>query len=359
VLERLPARTALQLREVRTLDAALARAPGDPAAAVALATAYLRASRVEGDPRFLGYAQAALTPWWADPAAPTSVLVLRATIRQSRHEFDAAAADLDRVLQRDPRHAQALFTRATILTVQGKHDAARVDCRRLAGLVPTVYATACVAAIDAVTGHAAAAYDAVSRSLATAPRVDATQRVWAETLLGEIAHRRGDPAAEAHFRAALAAAEPDFYLLAAYSDWLLDRGRAADVLPLLADATRVDTLFLRRALAQRALRRPDADASTEILRARFEASRARGDAVHQREDARLELSLRGDAKAALQLARANWQVQREPADLRILAEAAVAAGDAAALATVNAWLAETGFEDAALAALPGVKAAAK
>ena len=75
-----------------------------------MATAYIRASRVEGDPRFLGYAQAALGPWWTQPAAPTTVLVLRATIRQSRHEFDAAVADLDRVLQRDPKHAQALLT---------------------------------------------------------------------------------------------------------------------------------------------------------------------------------------------------------------------------------------------------------
>ncbi len=84
-------RSAPQFRELKPLQAAGGAAPNDPAPAIALATAYVRASRAEGDPRFLGYAQAALAPWWKDPEAPTAVLMLRATILQSRHEFDAAA----------------------------------------------------------------------------------------------------------------------------------------------------------------------------------------------------------------------------------------------------------------------------
>ena len=189
--------------------------------------------------------------------------------------------------------------------------------------------------------------------------MDATQRVWAETLLGEIAHRRGDRAADAHFRAALAIDGTDLYLLAAYSDWLLDEGRAAEVNALLANATRVDPLLLRLALAQKALRRPEAAASIATLQARFDASRARGDTVHQRENARFELFLLGNAPAALALARDDWQVQREPADVRILAEAAAAAGDAAALDAVQRWIAETGFEYAAVSVLVRSREAAR
>jgi tetratricopeptide (TPR) repeat protein len=351
VLERLPSRSTPQFRELRLRQAEAAKSPRDLPAALALATAYIRASRVEGDPRFLGYAQATLGPWWADPAAPTAVLVLRATILQSRHEFDAAVADLDRVLQRDPRHAQALLTRATILTVQGKYAAARADCERLVGLVPPTYPVICRSSIDSVTGTAAAAYDAVQRALATSPRVDATQRVWGQTLLGEIAHRRGDRAASAHFLAALAIDGKDLYLLAAYSDWLLDQGRARDVIALLETETRIDPLLLRLALAQKALQRPEAAASIATLQARFDASRTRGDTVHQRENARFELFLRADPGAAIALARNDWTVQREPADVRILAEAAVAAEDAAALDVVKKWIAETGFDDAAVTAL--------
>jgi len=354
VLEHLPGRNTAQFRELKSLQAAAAQAPNDLTRAAALATGYIRASRLEGDPRFLGYAQAALAPWWKDPAAPTAVLILRATILQSSHQFDAAVANLNTVLQRAPRNAQALLTRATVLTVQGKYSPAREDCTRLFGIAPEIYAVICATAIDGVTGKASAAYASLQRTLLALPHVDGAAAVWGQTLLGEIAHRHGDSAAEGHFRAALSAGDKDLYLLGAYCDWLLDQGRAAEVIPLLQNETRVDPLLLRLALAQQALKRPEAAASIETLRARFEASHARGDTVHQRENARFELFLRGDPRSALPYAVANWQVQREPADLRILAEAAAAANDAAALETVRRWLTETGLEYEAVAALVGI-----
>ena len=72
--------------------------------------------------------------------------------------------------------------------------------------------------------------------------------------------------------------------------------------------------------------------------------------MHRREEARFRLDVQGDASAAVALARANWSVQREPADLRILIEAARAADDAGALAMAAAWIAVNRLEDAALAA---------
>lgn len=351
VLERLPGRATPQFRELKSLQTTAAQAPNDLARATALATAYVRASRVEGDPRFLGYAQAALAPWWKNPTAPTRVLVLRATILQSSHQFKSALADLDRVLEREPGNAQALLTRATVLTVQGRYADARGDCARIRGAAPEIYATICIAAIDSVTGKAAAANDTLRRALSDAPNVGGAAKVWGLTLLGEIAHRRGDPEAEGHFRAALAMDGKDLYLMGAYCDWLLDERRYAEVIALIQNETRVDPLLLRLALAQQASKRPEAVPSIETLRARFDASHLRGDTVHQRENARFELFLRGDAKAALAYALANWDVQREPADLLLLAEAAAAARDAAALGVVRLWLADTGLDYPAVAAL--------
>jgi len=351
VLERLPSRSAAPFRELKALQAAAAKAPSELAPAIALANAYVRASRVEGDPRFLGYAQAALARWWKDPQAPTPVLVLRATILQSNHEFDAAVLDLGTVLQREPANAQALLTRATVLTVQGKFGPARADCRRLAAAAPSIYAVICSAAIDAMTGNATGAYDAVRSALRSTPRIDAAARNWAETLLGEIAQRRDDPAAEAHFKAALAADDTDLYALAAYADWLLDQRRAADAATLLKDRARVDILLLRLGLAQHTLQSAEAANSIQTLRARFDASHARGDTVHLRENARFELWLNGDAKSALRYAIDNQKVQREAADLRILAEAAAAANDAAALDMVRRWLDDTRVEYPAVAAI--------
>jgi uncharacterized protein (TIGR02996 family) len=343
VLERLPDRSTPQYRELRRLQAAAAAEPGNVDAATALARACYRISRSEGDPRFLGYAQAALRPWWKDAQAPTAVLVERATILQSNHEFESALADLDTAIARQPRHAPALLVRATVLAVQGRYTEARADCRRLQGLVREPYAVACAAGIDAVSGNARPASAALRAQAAT---LDTTPdaRAWIESLLGEIAQRLEEPAAEAHFRTALAADPRDLYTRGAYADWLLDHGRAADVVPLLQDHARVDALLLRLALALKALRRPEAESSVAALRARFEASRARGDTVHRREEARFRLQLEGNPDAALRLAKENWSVQREPADLRILAEAARATGDAPARDTVRQWLEATGLE---------------
>ena len=356
VLERLAERNTPQYRELKALQAALAQAPGHVSRATALAAAYIRIARQEGDPRYLGYAQSALAPWWRDPNAPTPVLVLRATIRQSLHDFDAAVTDLGTALRREPRNAQALLTRATVLTVQGKYADARADCTALAQAASAIYVVICVAAIDSVTGKARAAADSLVGALSTLPRVDAASRAYAETTLGEIAHRLGDAAAHAHFVAALQADPRDLYLIAAFSDWLLDQGRPADVVPLVIRETRVDPLLLRLGLAQQALQRPEAATTIAALRARFDASRARGDTVHRREEARFLLHLDRNPVGALSLARDNWRVQREPADLRILAQAAAATGDADALASVRRWLAETGLEYSAVAEQVGATA---
>ena len=88
---------------------------------------------------------------------------------------------------------------------------------------------------------------------------------------------------------------------------------------------RADPLLLRYALALQAQHSKELPAQVEQLRDRFAASRLRGDRVHLREEARFTLHLLNAPQAALKLAQENWQVQKEPADVRILLEAALAA----------------------------------
>ncbi len=118
---------------------------------------------------------------------------------------------------------------------------------------------------------------------------------------------------------------------------------------------RNDALLLRYALALKMQEASEAQANIEALRQRFAAAATRGDSAHQREQARYELHLLSDPKQALRTALSNWKVQKEPADLRILLEAAVAAGDSQAMALAIAWIDRTHFEDQALAVM--VKAA--
>jgi hypothetical protein len=88
-------------------------------------------------------------------------------------------------------------------------------------------------------------------------------------------------------------------------------------------------------------------ADVKELAARFDAAALRGDTVHQREQARFELMLRRDAPTALALAKKNWAIQKEPADIRIYLEAAVMARDAGAAKPVVDWVTQHRIEDVA------------
>ena len=66
---------------------------------------------------------------------------------------------------------------------------------------------------------------------------------------------------------------------------------------------------------------------------------------------RFPLTLLKQPQAACVLAQANWAVQREPQDARVLLEAALAARDVAAAAPVRAWMRTAKVEDVTLTAL--------
>jgi predicted Zn-dependent protease len=330
VLERLPEKLDPSLKALKRMRAALAADPRNLELASAYARRAIEASRASGDPRFLGAAQAALAPWWTEADAPSAALLLRATIRQSQHDFDAALTDLDRVIARTG-DGQAVLTRATVLTVQGRYAAARADCARLARRTSALVVATCDAGPASLADDADMAYRRLMLQLAREGD-DPGVRAWALTLAGEIAARRGDAtAAETHFTAARALDPHDAYLKAAYADFLLDEDRAAEVVALLDDDMRNDALLLRLTLAEQRLPQRAAlfAQHRDDLAQRFEAARRRGDVVHRREEARYRLLLVGDAAGALALARDNWAVQREPADLRILADAALALGGSA------------------------------
>ena len=352
VIETLPRRGDPVQQELRRLRAQLNAQPGDVALATSLARRYIALGRSETDPRYLGYAQAALAPWWQQAAPPPAVRLLRATLLQSTHQFPAALADLKGVLAVEPKNAQAWLTLATVQTVQGDYANATASCARLSSLSTELITVTCIAQVGALTGRAQPSENLLAltleRSGATAPEL----HVWVLTLLAEMAQRRdAATAAEARFQQALALSPNDSYLLGAYADFLLEQKRPSRVAALLADQTRIDALLLRRALALQQQGQTTAlAADVTELAARFDAAMLRGDTVHQREQARFEL-LRRNPAYALRLARQNWAVQKEPADVHIYLEAALQAGDRAAAQPVIDWLATHKMEDAAASRL--------
>lgn len=343
VVERLPLRAGdAGAREASRLRAAMTATPNDPAPAADLAQHYFDLAMERGDPRYVGYAEAVVARF-SDPL-PAGLRFVRGLSRQYRHDFAGALDDFAATLVLDPEFAAAHAWRGAIFLVQADYAAAHKECDALQRLGRSALAGGCLGLAQAYGGRLKAAYATLSHALGATR--DPDTRLWLLTRLGEVAAWSGQrDLAERHYRAALGIGRDDGYLLAAWSDFLLDGGRAAEVGKLLAGWEASDTLLLRLAEAEAALKSPRAARLAQMLDDRFAAAKARGDTTHRAEEARHHLRLRADAARAVRLAAENYRVQREPRDARILLESAIAAGDSAAAQPALDWLRSSGFED--------------
>jgi hypothetical protein len=349
VLERLPSRPGDPVqRELQALRARHAANPGDAGAAFDLARRYFNLALDSGDPRYVGYGEAALAAWRAVPYAqvPADILVMRAQLVQYRHQFTQALALLDAAVQQDPGHRRARAWRAAVNMVLARYDAVREDCGRLREEGEKLLAAGCTAYLDATLGKARQAYDMLRAALASEPEARPTLRFWTLTVLAEIARRGGDnAAAEAHYRAALALDDSDQYVLAALAELLGQQQRWGEIVSLLRKWDRSDVLALSLARAERALGRPEAEARVAALRARFADAALRSDTSNAQDEAWFRLELEPDPKAALALALTNWSMQKEPRDAELVLQASLANRDRAAARPVLDWMAGTGIED--------------
>ena len=365
VVEHLPARltgTPRLLRDVIGPSNGVAAAtPSDvranPASAAARARGLLDEARDRGDPRYAGYAMAALAPWRDDAGAPPAIAILFATLAQYQHDFDGSRRMLDAVLARDPGNPQATLILATIARVQGRYDDSDARCREVR---LRLYQAACLAENMALRGQVDEGRRVVNGLLAL-PDVQSPAgegvRQWLTTTLAELEERAGnDAAADAAFRAALALGR-DSYLTLDYVDFLVAQGRDGEAEALLVKEPRPygDGVLLRLAIAQKDAKKPTAAELANELRGRFEAAKERGDAIsiHGRELARSMAVVQGDAKGAVVVARENLAIQKEPADFLVMAEAARAAGDRDALREVAAQAKAIGLVDKRLRAMVG------
>ena len=317
--------------------------------ALPLAQFDISRARATGDLRFLGYAEAVLSPWMAQAVVPPQVLILHATILQSRHAFNASLLELDRALKARPDDAQGWLTRATVLRVLGRYEEAMLSCQRMAAGADPAVTGICIQSLRGLTGHLQSAYadlTAIS-SQDLAPEA----RAWRYSELGEMAARLGNDAAAEHwFRAGLQAAPQDFYIRSACADVLLRQGRAAETLQLLSGYESVEPMLLRVAIAHSELGDGAGLQANNQLSAAFDVEERRGDAVHRREQARFLLDIVKRPADALTAAQENWKEQREPDDLLILLRAARALHRPEAAGDAERFLKQTGLEDSRLAA---------
>ena len=359
ILERLPmrptdasARTLAQLRAEVLLSAK--ENPADPSAATRLAEHYFDLAMASGDPRYVGYADAVIKPF--AQAKSAALLGMRGQLQQYRHHFQEALDDFDAALQLDPQFASANAWRGAVFLVQAKYPEAQKECAALLALGRANLYGGCQGLALAYGGQMEAGFTLLKNTL------DATEvagnRLWLLTRMAEVATWRGQAQdAENYYVEALALQLDDGYLLAAWADFLLDQQRPAEVVTWLTQWNASDGLLLRLAIAQTQLKLKTAAAHVQTLDDRFAAAKLRGDTTHLAEEARFQLQLRGNASVATRLAAANYAVQREPRDARVLLEAALAAGDGAAAQPARDWLKTSRFEDAHLRQLGQATAA--
>jgi len=315
--------------------------------AIPLAQFYIQQSRLSGDLRYLGYAEAVLAPWAKQSPPVPDVLVLQATLQQSRHEFSVSLRTLERALTVRPNDPQALLIRATVLRVLGRYPEAGAACEQFAHLVEPRLGALCIQSLRGLNGELESAYAALTQ---VSPQGWLnSEKSWLYSELGEMAVRLGlDAEAQRWYQRDLDLVPTDFYVRAAYADLLLRQARSGEALALLQGHESFEPLLLRIAIAQRQLHDPRQAQSSARLRAAFAAETQRGEAVHRREQARFLLEVEDQPALSLAAAIENWAVQREPDDVLVLVNAAKAAGNPAAAEPALDFVRTQGLRDVRL-----------
>ena len=344
VLETVPA--AAQIAALEAMRRRLATRPDDLQSALTLAHGYLTLGRATGDPRLVSYTEATLAPWLAAQPRNAAVLTLQAAALQYLHQFNAALALLDRATAIEPLNAEAWLMKATILQVQGRLQPAREACRPLLRAAGQLIALTCVTSVNSLSGELRQSQAALRSAFTNDPAISVGTRAWILTVLADMATRAGDAdQAERDLRLAWQLTPQDAFVQASYADLLLAQQRYAQVLQLLRGMEQQDNLLLRLAIAGTRLNVPQAAGWSREFQARYESARRAGDTTHLREQARFLLEVRDDSAAALLLARQNWNVQREPADIQLFVRTALADHDLQLARPALDWVSHAGYED--------------
>jgi predicted Zn-dependent protease len=357
VVERLPlSATDPSARRLQSLRKQLEAKPDDVALRIEIARRYFDLSMAQGDPRYVGYASAALAPLdKAAPASNSAYWQIKGMLQQYSHNFDGALASLDKASLADPKSPDPMAWRSAIHMVQANYPKAQAECDALKPLTTPLFATGCSQYVLAHSGGAAglqSAFDTLNAAVKAESNAAPELMLWELTRLAEMAIRlkRFDEA-DAYFQRALKLGVTDQFLLGAYADFLLQQKKPEAVITLLADWERSDILLLRLALAGKATNHKKAADWASSLRDRFTEAAKRGDRLHEQEAARFELDIENNPKKALTLAANNYKLQKEPRDAEVLMRTALAAKDAVAAKPALTWFKQYKYEDAQLADL--------
>ncbi len=340
------------LKRLASLEATLRDDPDNVARIYDLTEAYIAIGRRSGEPRYFGRAEALLTAHLRATSAPVELRLQLADILQYRHEYEHALDQISIALEQDRGNTRAHLMRAAIWQASGRFGDARAECGSVLAAGESVTGSVCLAQVMGMTGQIGRARALLARLSAFSSPSLPPYASWMLTALADLEERSGDSAgAEGSLRRAVALDPDDYYARFALADLLLARKRWSEVEPVLRGIPRTESVLMRLAESQAGLHVGEPNPYLVTLVDRLDAARARGERIHARDLARVQLRLLQNATAALQAARENWAQQREPADARLLVESGLAAQDRSVIAEVIEWRHRTSYQDATLDAL--------
>jgi predicted Zn-dependent protease len=333
--------------EVKRLKTILFINQNDPELAFKAASKFIQIGKAESDPRYFGYAESIVNKWIERDSENLDWYVLRATISQYNHKFNKALKDLDFVLKKDKENPQACLIKSNLLCTQGEYLESKRYCLPLLRSAGEIIAIGCASYSSGLNGSAERSLillEGISPRLLKSP---VEEKVWILSLKADLAQRLDKKElAEKYFNQAVILKPNDSFLLSNYADFLLHEQKLDKVINLLKDRTNNDGLLLRLAIAEKEKGLiKESKLHSEELGIRFIEQKLRKDFVHHREEAIYYLKLLDDPVKSLELAKENWQIQKEPIDVRILLESALKRKDKDSIKEVESFLTKTKLED--------------
>ena len=119
----------------------------------------------QGDPRYVGYASAAIGPLAQSATGDARYWLVRGLIQQYSHDFAGALQSLEKASELDPQSPEPIAWRAAIHMVQARYREALSECTQLVPLAHPLHAQGCTAYVLASTGHLAPAYESLRQGV--------------------------------------------------------------------------------------------------------------------------------------------------------------------------------------------------
>lgn len=341
---------------LRALDQARRAQPQNLDAALAYGRAVFTLGLDEGDLRWFGSAKAALGPWWQAADLPAEGYFLRGLVKQGFHDFQAGLSDIDRAIALEPRRAEFWSWRFALHLLLADMASARQDTEEMARLFGAEEADVYRAVLLYRTGQPVPAVQMLLRALRSPNYQDAASQDWLGFHLGEAHRVAGQPdRAMTVWGERLKANARSHLLRLSLAELLNQQGRyrqAKAVAMNQADMASVtDALLMQALLASRGLKEADETRLASQMDARLKAQALRQESLIERPKLIYQIAYGQDLAAGLALSIENWQLQKEPPDALLFAQAALALGQAHAAAPMVAWAEQTRYTDPQLGPL--------